>query len=460
MRSDCQESKAVSSLKQWIDSHSKILEDPWSDVECCQPEVSTLQHQHDGSGVCIDPTYDREDEEESEWTGKYDKQDNLVGYGTLRLYDGDTFTGSYDNGQRSGWGIVTSPLEGVSALTGDWKDNELSGKVKLVTPDTSVLEGWCTQSRLNGPVRRIDMKKFRTFRQQVCWLGRYKNGVAYGQCWEWKEGGAWLTGDVDEHGKFTGNSVAFLYPDLQTALLGQFDNGVMVAASPARLVKINIVNDIAVPTFEKLKGDSVGYSLSTITSVGLHPLVPDPYEQRTCKVQKSQVEGGGEGLYAVRDIEKGEVVAFYNGVRLPYKPGTKEVWETSGYKIFVNADYKSGERIDLPGELIHLKNYCATLGHKINHCFVYNCTEWFFSHPRHGLVPCVVSTRKIHAGEEFLLHYGYDPLNCPSWYREALDEFLIDKPELDLWKASDPMRMESDEVTIQRQDIYKQCYNL
>ena len=34
------------------------------------------------------------------------------------------------------------------------------------------------------------------------------------------------------------------------------------------------------------------------------------------KVRKSLVDGGGEGLYAVRDIEKDEIVAFYNGVGL------------------------------------------------------------------------------------------------------------------------------------------------
>ena len=32
------------------------------------------------------------------------------------------------------------------------------------------------------------------------------------------------------------------------------------------------------------------------------------------QVLDSVVEGGGEGLYAVRNITKGEIVAFYNGV--------------------------------------------------------------------------------------------------------------------------------------------------
>ena len=34
------------------------------------------------------------------------------------------------------------------------------------------------------------------------------------------------------------------------------------------------------------------------------------------QVRSSQVDGGGEGLYARRNLAKGEIVAFYNGVLL------------------------------------------------------------------------------------------------------------------------------------------------
>ena len=34
----------------------------------------------------------------------------------------------------------------------------------------------------------------------------------------------------------------------------------------------------------------------------------------SAQVRFSQVEGGGEGLYARRNLVKGEIVAFYNGV--------------------------------------------------------------------------------------------------------------------------------------------------
>ncbi len=61
------------------------------------------------------------------------------------------------------------------------------------------------------------------------------------------------------------------------------------------------------------------------------------------------VSGAGEGLFAARDLPAGTIAAFYNGVRLPYVlGGPKEEWATSGYKIYVNADYKSGERMNIP----------------------------------------------------------------------------------------------------------------
>ena len=128
-------------------------------------------------------------------------------------------------------------------------------------------------------------------------------------------------------------------------------------------------------------------------------------------MRASQVGGGGEGLFLRRNVTKGEIVAFYNGVtgtgsqepsnlsltqiRLPPRHGRKESWEESGYKIFTNTEEVWGERMDLPGDLVNTDQYCATLGHKINHHFTYNCTEWFCQHPRHGLIPCITAVRDI-----------------------------------------------------------------
>ena len=69
-------------------------------------------------------------------------------------------------------------------------------------------------------------------------------------------------------------------------------------------------------------------SLSTL------PLLPDPYEERTVEVCTSGVGGGGEGLFAKRQLEEGELVAIYNGVKVPIVAGAgKEDWEECGYSI-------------------------------------------------------------------------------------------------------------------------------
>ena len=108
--------------------------------------------------------------------------------------------------------------------------------------------------------------------------------------------------------------MAFLYPDLQTALLGSFENGRMVAALPTRLTDLVLdpETQIFTPVFAASTSNNTGvdlpvlkYSISTRTFIADQPLVPDPYETELVEVKQSQVSGGGSGLYARKDIPKG-----------------------------------------------------------------------------------------------------------------------------------------------------------
>ena len=368
----------------------------------------------------------------------------MIRYGGAQVYtweNGDTYSGHLVAGGREGWGVVTSPAGGLEMMSGVWGAGGLEG-VGRVVRGTVVTETWFRGGCQHGLTRRVEVKKFRQFVQEVSWLGRYRSGVAWGQCWEAVEGGGWITGQVDRGGELTGDNIAFLYPDLTTAILGTFQRGVLVSGVPGRITGLVMVEDIAVPQISILsQSDMVTFSLSTEDSVGPQPLIRDPYEARTVEVRPSQVGGGGEGLFLRRNVKKNEVVAFYNGVRLPPRHGRKESWEDSGYKIFTNTEEVWGERMDLPGDLINTENYRATLGHKINHNFEYNCTEWFFQHPRHGLIPCITAVRDIEEGQELFLHYGYDPRNCPPWYQELLAHFMSINPDLQLEQAADPKRL-------------------
>ena len=61
----------------------------------------------------------------------------------------------------------------------------------------------------------------------------------------------------------------------------------------------------------------------------------------------------------------------------------------------MNADYESGLRMDIPPKYVSRDNYRATLGHKMNHSFQSNCFEWFFDHPRFGVIPCEKTRRFV-----------------------------------------------------------------
>ena len=61
------------------------------------------------------------------------------------------------------------------------------------------------------------------------------------------------------------------------------------------------------------------------------------------------MEGGGEGLYAVRDIEKDEIVAFYNGV------GSQG---GSAVDVYVNFPFLGAVAIQTWGEG-RLGNFCV-----------------------------------------------------------------------------------------------------
>ncbi len=266
-------------------------------------------------------------------------------------------------------------------------------------------------------------------------VGCFANGIETGLCWKYCEGGGYLVGTVHaQTGQFTGPEIAFLYPDLCTAFLGQFEDGKMISGKATTVIGTNLDSQTQIlsPIFAEPSAASlcVSFCKSTKTSLGDNLLVPDPYEARMIEIRDSEVPDSGQGVFARQDLAKGTIVAFYNGVRLQYKlGGPKEEWASSGYKIYINADYISGERMDIPEEYVSLDHYKASLGHKLNHSFRANCEEWFFEHPRFGLIPCERTTRDVLAGEELFLDYEYDPYNCPPWFQEQLIAFKASMTE-------------------------------
>lgn len=210
--------------------------------------------------------------------------------------------------------------------------------------------------------------------------------------------------------------VAYLYPDLKTALVGTFSDGIMDYAQVAYLKSVIEDKGIKIPIFTEPDGRLHKREIATTKFVTSNPLLRDPYESRTVECRASRVPGGGDGLFAKVKSEANTVLAFYNGKRIA--PRSEEDvdhadWNLSAYKIFDPA-IKNGT-IDMPMKLRDLGNYCATLAHKTNHSFLPNAEFVPFDHPCFGLIPCLISTHDIEAGEEIFVHYGYQLDNCPQW---------------------------------------------
>ena len=63
----------------------------------------------------------------------------------------------------------------------------------------------------------------------LSFLGWFEEGKPTGPCWRFLVGGTYIYGVVDNRGEFTGsNDIAFIYQDLELALVGEFNKGIMV----------------------------------------------------------------------------------------------------------------------------------------------------------------------------------------------------------------------------------------
>ncbi len=99
-------------------------------------------------------------------------------------------------------------------LTGSLRHGKLHGLVLKYGVMPNDPEGHCAGAVLPG----------------LAFVGRYDNGKLFGHAWRGLTGGSWIYGDIDESGEFTGKgNVAFIYQDLETAVVGTFKNGIMVS---------------------------------------------------------------------------------------------------------------------------------------------------------------------------------------------------------------------------------------
>jgi histone-lysine N-methyltransferase SETD7 len=367
-----------------------------------------------GAAYSFDEDTESEDEEEFSYIGSKNLSGLPHGRGTMTwLPSGNRFEGHFSHGVREGKGCFY--FADGSSLSGIFKEGYLEGIGTFIYPEGSFLKGVYVEGDLNGYCKEYDSDHRLTFE------GHYKNNVRCGFVKIYDEFGGSLLGNVDKSGSLTGKrSIAYLYPDGVTALIGAFSGGKMVSAQPAHLK--DVVGDcfpdaevVGRPLYE-----SVGYDESTNNTISTLPLVPDLYEQNRVYVAPSLLPNAGEGLFARRTLSLGEVVSFYNGVRITHSEVDNRDWVLNSNTLSLD----ESTVIDVPDEYSSVSKYCASLGHKANHSFDANCEYSPFHHPRFGHIKCIRTLCCVNEGEELTCNYGYDhkfpdtnKSDLPVWYK-------------------------------------------
>ncbi|EDV24845.1 uncharacterized protein TRIADDRAFT_26073, partial [Trichoplax adhaerens] len=331
------------------------------------------------------------------------------GRGTMVYGPGHRFEGRFCNGDKEGKGCFY--FEDGSMLEGHYVSNNLEGIGRYTFSDGSYIVGCFKSGELNGPAKHYDYAGLITFE------GQYQDNIKFGLCWHFDEFGGSIVGLVDDDGEFTGDEIAYLYPDQETVLYGSFEEGRMVCAKAASFqgVRNNKLIIENLDTEEKYSFDESADDVITV-----NPLLSDPYEQKRVYVAKSLIPGAGEGLFSKIFAEKDQVMSFYNGIRITHQEVDDRSWIFNDNTISLDETTV----IDVPVNSANVNNYCASLGHKANHSFTPNCKYDLYYHPRFGNIKCIRSISDVAPNEELTVDYGYTTnnglLEAPDWYKAIL----------------------------------------
>ena len=254
-------------------------------------------------------------------------------------------------------------------------------------------------------------------------LGRFQNGQIIGHFWIGLLNNGFIHGVADENGHATGDDIAYIYPDGETALKGKFENTFMKNARNVDVTEYGcdengmfIAKDFTMP----LTTDEFFYDPPTNKSFGGgSKYIKDPYELKTVSVAHSSVPKSGEGVFLKKNLPKNQIACYYS-LYLYREP---DEWDD----IFVknkmfNTSKSDWYRQECTKYSMHLVTYegviavppefdinpLPTIGPKVNHHFRFNNSAYMeVEHPRWGLITSVTTQRDVNIGEELFTHYLY-----------------------------------------------------
>jgi hypothetical protein len=124
----------------------------------------------------------------NKYKGGRDKNGKMFGKGVVEYENGDIIAGMFKEGKRNGEFRITASVNGISSIMGDYVDDRLEGKAKLIFHDYSWMEGYFKQGVLHGFGRYFDEKG------RLKEIANHRNGLKFGTCWKIIRGVGFVVG--------------------------------------------------------------------------------------------------------------------------------------------------------------------------------------------------------------------------------------------------------------------------
>ena len=195
-----------------------------------------------------------------------------------------------------------------------------------------------------------------------------------------------LHGSIDPtDGSITGNNISYIYPDMETALLGRFKYGKMQDAQESILLdlKCNRGGLLYVSQYSKPDSRSPHYYYEPPNNVSFGsgpPGAVDPYEHKWLELRSANNANMGQGVFTKIDIEPHTLVSSYNGFVYGRANGEYEIYAN---RCFLNLTKSDNERrhclkyalglrardatINIPPEFDQPESFIPSWGPKVNH---------------------------------------------------------------------------------------------
>ena len=215
-------------------------------------------------------------------------------------------------------------------------------------------------------------------------MGYYKQGILDGTVWIGMIGGypnPHLHGMItNTNGYISGKNISYIFPDMETSYVGEFDNRVMKEARYKKVSELKC-DAYGIPYVSKFSDGALDakfyYLAPTNISFGAGPEnVRDPYEDNLINITTSGIPNSGQGLFLKKDVKHGRLVTSYLGY--VYDKEEQEIYRKHcsmnisksyderrhccKYSIGISLLDKS---IDIPPEIDIPETYFRSLGPKV-----------------------------------------------------------------------------------------------